>query len=95
MGKVGKFIGHHLGGMIGHHAGKRLGKYTGIHAERGKKIGETLGAIAGEHLVPFKKGGKIKKNGKIYAHKGEFILPKGVSPTTHQLKVVKKRGGHL
>lgn len=60
----------------------------------GAKIGESAGA-----LLPFKTGGRVKKNGKIYAHKGEFILPKGVKPTTHQVKVVrknrrKKQGGH-
>jgi hypothetical protein len=90
MGKLGAFLGHNLGGIIGHYAGKRFGKYTGIDHLRGAGIGSDIGGQLGE-LLPFKKGGKIKKNGKIYAHKGEFILPKGVKPTTHQVKIVRRR----
>lgn len=44
-------------------------------------------------LKPFKKGGFVKTSGNIYAHKGEFILPKGVKPTTKQIAIVRKRGG--
>ena len=95
MGVIGKFIGHHAGKFVGKLAGKKLGKYTGIHAERGGEIGSHVGSALGEHLIPFKKGGRVKKNGKIIAHKGEFVLPHGVKPTTHQIKVVKRRGGRF
>ena len=87
---LGKALGKYVGGKIGKYAGKHLGKHTGIHENEGEKHGENIvEAIGG--LLPFKKGGPIKKNGKILAHKGEFILPKGVSPTSHQLRVVKKK----
>ena len=95
MGRIGKFLGHHAGRFIGRLAGKKLGKYTGIGQERGGQIGSAVGGGLGEHLLPFKKGGRVKKNGKIIAHKGEFVLPHGVKPTTHQIKVVKKRGGRF
>lgn len=92
MGAIGKKIGGFLGRTVGRFAGKKLGKYTGVHEDRGGQAGETVGETLGD-LVPFKKGGKIRRNGAIYAHKGEFVLPPGVKPTTHQLRIVKKRGG--
>jgi hypothetical protein len=46
-------------------------------------------------LVPFKLGGKVNKTGPIYAHKGEFVLPPGVKPTTHQIMCVRKKGGKV
>jgi len=95
MGKVGRFIGEHAGRFLGRFAGKKLGKYTGIGEEHGGKLGHEIGGSTGEHLIPFKKGGRVKKNGKIIAHKGEFVLPRGVKPTTHQVKMVKKRGGRF
>jgi hypothetical protein len=90
MGKVGAFVGKGLGGFAGHHAGLRLKKYTGVDEKRGKIIGQKVGRILGEALIPFKKGGRVKFKGAILAHKGEFVLPKGVEPTTHQIKLVKK-----
>ena len=48
-------------------------------------------AKALDKMPIFKKGGKVKKTGPIYAHKGEFVLPKGIRPTRKQLMLVKKR----
>jgi hypothetical protein len=93
MGKFGGFVGRRAGGFAGHHAGLRLKKYTGVGEKRGREIGEAVGEILGEALIPFKKGGRVKFKGAILAHKGEFVLPKGVKPTTHQIKLVRKRGG--
>ncbi len=93
MGKIGKSLGAILGKALGGFAGNKLEKYTGVGAEEGRKSGEEIGAELGEKYLPFKKGGRVKKNGKIIAHKGEFVLPKGVKPTTHQIKMVRKRGG--
>jgi hypothetical protein len=90
MGVIGKWLGEKAGGFIGRKAGEKLGKYTGTHGDKGHEVGSNIGGILGG-LLPFKKGGRIKKNGKIYAHKGEFILPKGVKPTTHQVKIVRRR----
>lgn len=95
MGRGGRFIGRKLGGFAGHHAGLRLKKYTGVDEKKGRGLGESVGGILGGALLPFKKGGRVKKNGAIMAHKGEFILPKGVSPTKVQIKKVKKRGGRI
>ncbi len=43
----------------------------------GKELSEALNkkAVAAVGSIPtFKKGGKVKKTGKIYAHKGEIVL---------------------
>ena len=80
------------GGKIGEYAGKAVGHITGIKGEEGKKIGQRIGGNLGK-LLPFKLGGKINKDGPIYAHHGEFVLPEGVHPDSHQLKIVKKKGG--
>lgn len=90
--KVGGTIGKAAGGTIGAFAGKHLKKYTGIDEKKGKDVGDKIGGILGS-LLPFKLGGKINKDGPIYAHHGEFVLPAGVHPNTHQLKLVKKKGG--
>lgn len=92
MGKIGKFLGNRFGGAIGKVAGDALGQYTKIGGREGESIGNRLGAALG-NLLPFKKGGPIKKNGPVYGHKGEFVLPPGIEPTDYQLKLVKKRGG--
>jgi hypothetical protein len=92
MGKIGKRIGTLLGSTLGKIAGKHLEKYTGLGEDDGFAIGTKVGGHLGSFL-PFKKGGPIKKNGPIYGHKGEFVLPPGIEPTDYQLKLVKKRGG--
>ena len=73
MGVIGRKLGTALGKALGGFAGKKLGKFTGMGQNEGQKIGEDIGGDAGD-LLPFKKGGRVKKNGKIYAHKGEFVL---------------------
>ena len=94
MGAIGKKVLGFLGQKAGEWAGRRFGKYTGVGQGRGgtagMKIGETLG-----DLVPFKKGGRIGKTGKILAHKGEYLLPRKVRPTAKQIKAVRKRGGRV
>lgn len=94
MGVIGRQLGSLFGRGIGHFAGNKLGKYTGIGAAEGASAGKSLGEQIGE-LLPFKKGGRVPKTGKIYAHKGEFILPKGVKPTKKQVAAVRKRGGRV
>ena len=94
MGVIGKRLGEALGKSLGHFMGSKLGKYTGIHAKEGGRRGmEIAGGIG--NLLPFKKGGRVRRNGKIIAHKGEFILPRGVKPTKKQIQKVRKRGGRL
>jgi hypothetical protein len=92
MGVIGKFLGSKAGSYVGKAAGDKLGKYTGINGKAGSEIGNIVGESLGS-LLPFKKGGPIKKNGPVYGHKGEFVLPPGIEPTDYQLKLVKKRGG--
>jgi hypothetical protein len=92
MGVIGRKIGQFFGRGIGKFAGDKLGKFTGIGGEKGGNIGEDIGGDVLGHLIPFKKGGHVKKTGPILAHKGEFILPKGVAPTKGQkARVFKKK----
>lgn len=60
------FFGDLLGSTLGHIGGSLIG-----HGDEGRAIGKTLGGF-----LPFKKGGKIKKQGLAYLHKGEVVLPK-------------------
>ena len=81
MGLFGNILGRGLGSI-----GSALFPVAGIN---GGDVGAALGGLA-----PFKKGGPIKRTGPIYAHKGEYILPKGVPPTKAQkAKVAKKKAG--
>lgn len=64
MGVFGQMIGGALGGSVG----KKYGGKTG------GKIGSTLGRAAGS-LIPFKKGGMVKKTGAALVHKGELVIP--------------------
>jgi hypothetical protein len=41
-------------------------------------------------MLPFKKGGRVKKTGPALVHKGEFVLPASVKPTKSQLAKVAK-----
>jgi hypothetical protein len=91
MGKVGRQLGDALGQALGYYAGSKLGKYTGIGAEEGGKRGADIAGTALENLIPFRKGGKVKRTGPALVHKGEFILPKGVKPTKMQKMKVAKR----
>ncbi len=92
MGFLGKQLGSLLGSKIGGLAGGAFGGFTGTGAEEGGRIGGTIGGNLLEKLIPFKKGGRVKRTGPILAHKGEFVLPAGVRPTKKQLKrVMAKR----
>ena len=77
MGLFGNILGRALGSI-----GSAILPIKGID---GGEVGSALGSLA-----PFKKGGPIKRTGPIYAHKGEYILPKGVKPTATQKKAVAK-----
>ena len=90
MGAIGRIAGHRLGKKIGRYAGKHLGKYTGVHAKKGGIVGGKIGQLLGD-LVPFRKGGIVRKTGAALLHSGEFVLPRGVKPTRKQVKVVKRR----
>ena len=78
MGVFGQMIGGALGGAVG----KKYGGKTG------GKIGGSLGRAVGS-LVPFKKGGMVKKTGAILAHKGELVVPK--SMVKHVSKTLKAK----
>jgi hypothetical protein len=78
MGKIGEMLGGAFGGAVG----KKYGGKTG------GKIGKSLGKIAGS-LVPFKKGGMVKKTGAILAHKGELVVPS--SMVKHVSKTLKAK----
>lgn len=94
MGIIGRGLGRIVGRGLGSLAGESLGKYTGIDSQKGAGIGDEIGGSILGALIPFKKGGKVKKTGPIYAHKGEYVLPKGVKPTKAQLKAVAKKKAH-
>lgn len=78
MGVFGQMIGGALGGAVG----KKYGGKTG------GKIGGSLGRAVGS-LVPFKKGGVVKRTGPILAHKGELVVPK--SMVKHVSKTLKAK----
>lgn len=63
-GSLGKLGGHAIGNLVG---GGRAGE---IIEDIGAGLGGFLGALS-----PFKKGGKVKKTGPAYVHKGEVVLP--------------------
>lgn len=88
------------GGLAGGYIGGKIGRFVG--GQKGENIGKGIGAglgtiagYAGAKTLGFKKGGKVKRNGKALVHKGEFVLPKGVKPTKKQIKKVRKRGGRV
>lgn len=88
MGLFGDILGG-FGKDIGRFAGKHLGKFTGINEDLGGQIGNAVGPKLGS-LIPYKKGGRVKRTGKALVHKGEYVLPKGVKPTKAQIKKVLK-----
>lgn len=95
MGIIGRKLGAFVGGAIGKWAGgqiQRRFKSKLKLEDLGESVGGDLGGFGGA-LLPFKKGGKIKKTGPAYMHSGEFVLPKGVKPTKKQVSRVRKRGG--
>ena len=50
---------------------------TGARSLLGKELSNALNkkAVSAVGSIPtFKKGGKVKRTGKIYAHKGEVVL---------------------
>lgn len=68
-----------------------MGKYaTAAGGWLGEKAGRFLGERLGD-LIPFKKGGPVKKTTRALLHKGEYVLPAGVRPTAKQRKMVAKR----
>jgi hypothetical protein len=70
-----------IGGLLGNAAGQLGGQYFG--GDRGRDVGGTVGSALGS-LLPFKKGGRVKRTGPALVHKGEYVLPKGVKPTKAQ-----------
>ena len=78
MGLFGKILGRALGSVAGNIIPQLKGIDTG-------GLGETVGGLA-----PFKKGGRVKKTGPIYAHKGEYVLRKGIAPTKSQKERTEK-----
>ena len=90
MGFFGRLAGRWLGGKVGKFAGKRLGKFTGMGEDKGEQTGQNVGEFLG-NIIPFKKGGPVRKTTKAILHKGEYVLPKGVKPTPKQRRAVSKR----
>jgi len=90
-----------LGGQLGELGGRGLGEYVGgkYFGDAGKKIGGDLGSQAGKflgsELIPFKKGGRVKKTGMAMLHKGEIVVPaKYAKDVSKSLKdKIKKNGG--
>ena len=92
-GRVGKLVGHYIdklvSGRYGYHYRPNYG-YHEYHGEKqGRKHGTELIGELGERFIPFKKGGVIKKTGKVLLHKGEYLLDS--KPTKKQKKAVAKR----
>lgn len=86
-------IGQQLGQLLGTAGGGALGGFFGAPT-LGASLGGLIGGEAGK-LIPFKKGGRVKKTGPALLHSGEVVLPRGVAPTKAQVKAIKKRGGKM
>lgn len=91
-----------LGSQLGSIAGQGLGEFVGkkYGGSIGEKTGREFGRVAGGAvgaLLPFKKGGKVKKTGPALLHKGEIVVPakyaKDVSKTLKDK--IKKNGGKI
>ena len=82
-----------LGNLIGQGAGHLIGGFVG--GKQGSDLGAKIGGMAGGDLIPFKKGGKVKKTTPALLHKNEFVLPANVKPTKAQMDKVKKMGGKM
>ena len=92
MGLIGAKLGSVAGGGLGQAIGQKYG------GSLGGKVGGELGNIAGGALgamLPFEKGGRVKKTGPALLHKGEIVVPakyaKDVSKTLKDK--IKKNGG--
>jgi len=80
MGFFGNLLGQGLGGL----AGGAIG-----HQKEGSAIGGTLG-----NMLPFKKGGMVKKTGVAKLHAGEMVVPKHlVKKVPKSVKKAIKQGG--
>ena len=92
MGLLGSQIGSYAGSGLGQYVGKKYGGSIG--EEAGKNIGRVVGTAAGA-LLPFAKGGKVKKTGPALLHKGEIVIPtKYAKEVSKSLKnKIKKNGG--
>ena len=79
-------------GFFGSLGGQLLGSGLGqlVGGQKGRDVGQSIGKIAGEALIPFKKGGKVKRTGPALLHKNEFVLPASVKPTKAQKMAVAK-----
>lgn len=61
-------------------AGKNLSR-----AVSGAAVGQ-VNALASPNPIPgYAKGGKVKRTGQIYAHKGEVVLTKSAAKTLRKL----------
>ena len=81
MGFFGNLAGQALGGLAGGFIG---------HQKEGSAIGGTLGS-----MLPFKKGGMVKKTGVAKLHAGELVVPKSmVKKVPKSVKAeIKRKGG--
>lgn len=91
MGLLGSGAGGIIGGGIGSAIGRKIGGKTG--GEIGGGLGKLFGT-AGGALLPFEKGGKVKKTGPAYLHKGEIVIPaKHAGKVPASLKKQMKKEG--
>lgn len=90
-GKLGGYFGKHVGSMAANQFKKSTGVGCGPEDKSMADIGESFGKKWGGRLVPFKKGGRVKRTGPALVHKGEFVLPAGVKPTKSQVAAVRRR----
>lgn len=91
MGVVGNLLGNLLGGAVGSLAGDVFGGVTGIGGKEGGQIGKDIGGQLLGSLIPFRKGGRVKRTTPALLHKGEYVLPAGVKPTKAQIQKVSAK----
>ena len=80
-----------IGNLLGQAGGSIAGSFLG--GEKGRSAGQQVGGILG-NLLPFEKGGMVKKTGPAYVHSGEMVVPKHlVKKIPKSVKTAMRKNG--
>ncbi len=77
------------GGLLGL-ASKGIQKLRGKKQASGGGGSTTSALIPGENIPVFKRGGRVKRTGLIYAHRGEHVIPAKHRKVSRKHTVVKR-----
>ena len=77
------------GGLLGL-ASKGIQKLRGKKQAAGGGATTTSALIPGENIPVFKRGGRVKRTGLIYAHRGEHVIPAKHRKVSRKRTVAKR-----